>query len=765
MDRFKLFLLVGFCGGLLSCAMASKPLEIPFDPYQPVVLQKKSVDSQREVLTEFFSESPADQVLLQDIEYIFDGMFFDGKGDLNAAVNAWRKALPTAEGPFGEIAVKGWIRAYCKQAAKKIDRAILAKLILAESREGTLSPWMVSKGLVTDQALAPLLSEWVPNWLAGDPSAEGGMIDAPPRQGIPAGDPVLIKLAAEVCKYKARYSPDWSTWRSGMSPQILVYFDGIVAQCSGKHDLAIAHLMQASAALSSSDATASIALEAYDRVIKMRRDQGEREAVAPLFLPLMKLWKNASVSEATLGMSREAFVLRKMEDALSAARHRALINDVENAKIFAQETIRIAQLAGSESWAQSNEAQTQLSSTLAEAHHLLGFRLATESRDWEQAISVTNLALQIPHLTDEWKNRLKWSAGLYEYLAGNYESSRKQWEQMLADQTDDSYRPMLLYWIAESHAKLGNSNEADFYLKTLREDHPISFYSVAASSFIDKKLEGAWQSTFGGIAELRPSISRWAQQDLGALRTDERRSRLLRRAEVLVANHIDHFSTMALDEMQKTLDLHSFSERDVTWGLYLTRLYGASGDWLGSIGLTTKLAKAPQFWEHHPEQLLAYFPRPWETSFLNSAKDASVPEAQLQAIARQESSFRVDAKSAASAYGLMQLTAPTAKRLQASSGINLGALPSGLYAPEPNIALGARYLNELSARFQGNLPYIYASYNAGEQTVETWRTRREFENPLVFIELIPYSETRSYVKNVMRNEKIYQFLNAGRTGK
>ena len=83
---------------------------------------------------------------------------------------------------------------------------------------------------------------------------------------------------------------------------------------------------------------------------------------------------------------------------------------------------------------------------------------------------------------------------------------------------------------------------------------------------------------------------------------------------------------------------------------------------------------------------------------------------------------------------------------------------STLYHAETNIKLGAAFLKHLATKFSGKDASIYLSYNAGEQAAESWASRRSNEDPMLAVELIPYSETRSYVKNVWRNKEVYAFL-------
>ncbi|MEL6487187.1 MAG: lytic transglycosylase domain-containing protein [Pseudomonadota bacterium] len=125
--------------------------------------------------------------------------------------------------------------------------------------------------------------------------------------------------------------------------------------------------------------------------------------------------------------------------------------------------------------------------------------------------------------------------------------------------------------------------------------------------------------------------------------------------------------------------------------------------------------------------------------------------------ALQESNFRASAVSPANARGLMQIRPGTAR--DHSQRLNLGATYSDLADPEVNFAYGQRHLEMLrdAQATQGKLPKIMAAYNAGLTPVGRWNSEiRDFDDPLLWMESIPYWETRGYVAIVMRNYWMYE---------
>ena len=129
------------------------------------------------------------------------------------------------------------------------------------------------------------------------------------------------------------------------------------------------------------------------------------------------------------------------------------------------------------------------------------------------------------------------------------------------------------------------------------------------------------------------------------------------------------------------------------------------------------------------------------------------------AIARQESQFDPAAVSRVGALGLMQLMPATARRIAQRLGLPY-ARERLLSEPEYNLRLGRQHLADLLARFEGSAVLALAAYNAGANTVEHWiRTYgdpRDFSaDPVDWIELIPYGETRDYVERVLEAAPIY----------
>jgi len=150
------------------------------------------------------------------------------------------------------------------------------------------------------------------------------------------------------------------------------------------------------------------------------------------------------------------------------------------------------------------------------------------------------------------------------------------------------------------------------------------------------------------------------------------------------------------------------------------------------------------------------FPLARQSEVEQAARNAGLDPAFPFAIIRAESAWMNDAKSPANAYGLMQLLPSTAAGTAKSAKLSYAA-PADLFNPELNIQLGTRYLAEMAEKFQGSPWLASAAYNAGSGAVKRWVSARSSYDPDLFIETIPYKETRDYVARVLAFTVIYDW--------
>lgn len=164
-------------------------------------------------------------------------------------------------------------------------------------------------------------------------------------------------------------------------------------------------------------------------------------------------------------------------------------------------------------------------------------------------------------------------------------------------------------------------------------------------------------------------------------------------------------------------------------------------------------------WDH----LSLRFPLAYKDTIEQAALNTQLDEALIFAIARQESAFAEDVVSHAGARGLMQLMPATAKEQARHSGVK-NHHTRDLFKPDHNIQLGSAYFSGLLEEFDGNRILATAAYNAGKHRVKRWL--QVPQQPLtadIWVEIIPFRETRQYVQNVLTYSVIYQYRLAGNT--
>ncbi|MCH2108849.1 MAG: lytic transglycosylase domain-containing protein, partial [Polyangiaceae bacterium] len=193
------------------------------------------------------------------------------------------------------------------------------------------------------------------------------------------------------------------------------------------------------------------------------------------------------------------------------------------------------------------------------------------------------------------------------------------------------------------------------------------------------------------------------------------------------------------------------------WGLAL--LYDRSGD----VHLAHRIARGrlSDWFARYPsgEWLKAWqiaFPRPYLMSVSRQVEKTGVPPWFIYGVMREESTFDARVVSHANAYGLMQVIPPTARGI--GKKYQLRHSRSALKIPQDNIALGAHILKDLSRQFAKNPTLAIPGYNAGPGRPRRWLRERPDMDFDLWVEAIPYRETRRYMKRVLASRAAYAFI-------
>jgi soluble lytic murein transglycosylase len=157
----------------------------------------------------------------------------------------------------------------------------------------------------------------------------------------------------------------------------------------------------------------------------------------------------------------------------------------------------------------------------------------------------------------------------------------------------------------------------------------------------------------------------------------------------------------------------------------------------------------------HRDDLGLRFPIVYRDEVDRAATSGGPDSAWLYAVVRQESAFVSDARSRKGALGLMQIMPATGRHIARRLGTKLPSRRT-LLEPVTSVRYGAAYLGDLAARFDGHRALASAAYNAGPSRVRSWLPREDVVEADVWIENVPFAETRRYVQRVLAYTAIYE---------
>jgi soluble lytic murein transglycosylase len=155
------------------------------------------------------------------------------------------------------------------------------------------------------------------------------------------------------------------------------------------------------------------------------------------------------------------------------------------------------------------------------------------------------------------------------------------------------------------------------------------------------------------------------------------------------------------------------------------------------------------------------YPRPYDTAVNAAAKLSGFSSDLIYAQMRQESLFTADAVSSANARGLLQLLPATARNTAKQFKLPAPSL-ADLFNPAINVPLGAVHLKSLVDSFDGQMVVALAAYNAGPGAARRWLPSRAIDSD-VWIENIPYNETRIYVQRILWHSLVFHWLREGKS--
>ncbi len=356
------------------------------------------------------------------------------------------------------------------------------------------------------------------------------------------------------------------------------------------------------------------------------------------------------------------------------------------------------------------------SETLTEWQHRVAWSYYLTGDD----AAARRLAAKASAGSGDWAAQADWVSGLAAWRQHDYIAASEEFAAAARRSSDSEMVAAGHFWAARADMASGKPEKIDARLR-LASRQTETFYGLLALQRLGLKAKPIDQSALGGV-EKRPNVrAALALAEIGELSLADD----LIRHQARIGDARDH---SALATIAGRMDLPA------------TQLWLAHNGPSGATAAVTARYPSPKGWQ--------------------PAGGWRVDKSLVFAHALQESQFRTNVTSHAGARGLMQVLPGTAAMIARRKGeASVGALN----IPSVNLEYGQSFIETVRDMSEtgGLLPKVIAAYNAGPQPVGQWNQRtRDNADPLLYIESIPYWETRSYVTIVMRNYWMYH-LQAG----
>jgi soluble lytic murein transglycosylase len=334
--------------------------------------------------------------------------------------------------------------------------------------------------------------------------------------------------------------------------------------------------------------------------------------------------------------------------------------------------------------------------------------------------------------------------GLMDYRKKDFISAAANFERLLVFRDADKFELRAKYWLWRSLQEI-DKDRAKKIGEELARKYPLTYYGLRA------------QAELSSGAITVPVKDIHLQEKIYLTSGEERAWARLKM--LLKAGWAE----------EAQAELRSFNEPTTNNARILMALY-----WAAAFDYPTAMDMISKCWDEDSSLMgnpfiRAAFPLEFKSAIDRQAKKNGLDGNLLRGLIRQESRFSPEAVSPAGAKGLMQIMPAAAGDMAGDLGLKKKNVMPDVFEPRINLQLGARYLERIIKRFDGNVSLALAAYNAGPEKVSRWMKARKISpqntsDPKyeVWIDELPWSETSYYVKSVLRNLIIYRALDKGR---
>ncbi len=399
--------------------------------------------------------------------------------------------------------------------------------------------------------------------------------------------------------------------------------------------------------------------------------------------------------------------------------------------------------------------RTHPTDSLAPDALYLAARTLEEMKRYDEAIQHYQTYLTT-YSRGEKVREVLWNIGWLYYVRKDYAKAEEYFERMTRDYRDKSEYPQYLYWKARALERMERSAEAAAVFKTIREKYIATYYGYQA---------GLRLRSLGVDVPVTPrkdafDESFWTK-DFGRYDTFT--------SDARITSHL----TKALELMTMNLDGDAANEVELVVGrcvgdpdllVEVARLLRYSGDYYTPILMAAKHF-SHFFATYQPGTNDVYwqmrYPEGYKKEVERFSDEFGLEPSFVYAVIREESLFQPRVTSWAGAVGLMQIMPATGTSIASQLGVEDFAVED-LKDCRTNVRFGIYYLSALMTEFGGEKVYALCGYNAGPGNAHKWIKNRDPEMDLdEFIENIPFSETRAYVKRILNTESIYRAVYEG----
>jgi soluble lytic murein transglycosylase len=357
--------------------------------------------------------------------------------------------------------------------------------------------------------------------------------------------------------------------------------------------------------------------------------------------------------------------------------------------------------------------------------------------------------------TGHYAERAAWKIGWWAYKNGRYADTARVFESAAVNFPRSDYRPLWLYWSGRAHEALKETALAESRYTLVATDYLNSYYGRLAV----KRLGGR-------APQRRLIVDTQTVAPAAAAETDD--------APPIAPpppNGDVIRALLALDLFDQAIDELHYAQK--AWGD--SSVIQATLGWIANqrgdlrAGINAMKRAYPQYLaaggeQLPPEVLKVLFPVNYWPLIKRYSAEHELDPFLIAALIAQESTFTADVRSAANAYGLMQLLPSTGRQYARILHIPRRFSLSMLTTADTNVRMGTAYFADLVRQFGGGVHYALATYNAGPNRVARWISERPGVDRDEFIDDIPFPETQNYVKRILGTAEDYRRLYSGDAG-